>query len=89
MVGDERGRGEGVDRAWPVEALEAVVHDLNNLFGVIMNYAAVVRAEIREASAVGGEEQRRTVLADLDQIVRATERAGVLTRGLLEPAPEP
>ncbi len=89
MVGDERGRSECGDRTWPVEALETVVHDLNNLFGVIMNYAAVVRAGVGEASVVAGEEQRRTVLADLDQIVRATERAGALTRRLLEPAPEP
>jgi len=58
-----------------------IAHDFNNLLAVILNYASVVRTGI--VAAGGDGVQWEGVRADVDQIARAAERAGHLTRQLL------
>ena len=59
-----------------------VAHDFNNLLGVILNYAAFV-SEGLDAAANADTTHWDAVRADVDQIVRAAERAADLTRQLL------
>ena len=51
-----------------------IAHDFNNLLAVIVNYAALAREEVPDASTVADE---------LDEIRRAAERAADLTHKLL------
>lgn len=57
-----------------------VAHDFNNLLGVISNYSAFVREEVVKAPA---EIRWQDVRNDIEQVERAAERAGGLTRQLL------
>jgi PAS domain S-box-containing protein len=59
-----------------------VAHDFNNLLGAILNYAEFVREGLRELDASDGE-RTRVLQQDLEQIVKAGERATSLTRQLL------
>ena len=52
---------------------EQVAHDLNNLLGVILNYATLLRRTVDDPRA----------LADLDEIRSAAERAALLTRQMV------
>ncbi|MDP9068239.1 MAG: PAS domain S-box protein [Actinomycetota bacterium] len=51
-----------------------IVHDFNNLLGVIQNYAGFVRAELPEDAPI---------VHDIDQVLEASERAAALTRQLV------
>jgi PAS domain S-box-containing protein len=56
-----------------------VAHDFNNLLGVILNYAAFVKEELRDAEGPGWETARE----DVAQIEQAARRASELTHQLL------
>jgi hypothetical protein len=56
-----------------------VAHDFNNLLGVILNYAAFVHEELRDADG----ERWETARADVEQIEQAARRATDLTHQLL------
>lgn len=58
---------------------EQVAHDLNNLLGVILNHATLVRRGLDDPQAQ----------ADLDEIRMAAERAALLIRGLVTFADAP
>jgi hypothetical protein len=63
-----------------------VAHDFNNLLAVILNYAAFVGEEVAAAAddAEGTDAERwEAIRDDIDQIVRAAERAAELTHQLL------
>jgi PAS domain S-box-containing protein len=57
-----------------------VAHDFNNLLGVISSYAAFAADEVRPAA---GTEPWSSVLADIEQVQLAAERASGLTHQLL------
>jgi len=57
-------------------SFEQVAHDLNNLLGVIANYATLAERGTTDPA----------VIADLGQIRVAVERAALLTRELLDAA---
>jgi signal transduction histidine kinase/ActR/RegA family two-component response regulator len=57
-----------------------VAHDFNNLLGVITNYTAFVADEVRPAA---GAQPWTSVLADIEQVQLAAERATALTHQLL------
>jgi PAS domain S-box-containing protein len=57
-----------------------VAHDFNNLLGVICSYADFAADEVRPAA---GAEPWASVLADIEQVQRAAERAAGLTHQLL------
>ncbi len=60
-----------------------IAHDFNNLLGVILNYAAFVDEALEQADADARTDQWAAVRDDVDQIVRAGERAAALIRQLL------
>jgi PAS domain S-box-containing protein len=60
-----------------------VAHDFNNLLAVILNYSAFVGEEIGAIAGEGRDARWTSVLADVEEIRRAGERAAVLTRQLL------
>ncbi|HBP22189.1 MAG TPA: hypothetical protein DEA08_30960 [Planctomycetes bacterium] len=87
-----RRQGELLQRLQATQRLEtmgalagAVVHDLNNLLSVVSANASLVRLEVEDAR----------LHARLEQIQAAAQRAGELTRQLLDyardvpPAPQP
>lgn len=51
-----------------------IAHDFNNVLTVVRNYSELVRAELPDASETA---------TDMDEVLRATERAAGLTRQLL------
>jgi signal transduction histidine kinase/CheY-like chemotaxis protein len=51
-----------------------IAHDFNNMLTVVRNYSELVRAELPKGTEVRG---------DIDEVLRATERAAALTRQLL------
>jgi signal transduction histidine kinase len=53
--------------------LRLISHDLNNLIGIIVNYAAFVAEELEPGSPAA---------RDLDEIKRAAEQATALSRRL-------
>ena len=57
-----------------------VAHDFNNLLGVISSYAAFVA---EEAERRGPDEAWETIRADIEQVMRAADRAAGLTHQLL------
>jgi PAS domain S-box-containing protein len=57
-----------------------VAHDFNNLLGVISSYAAFVAAE---AERQGPGESWEAIRADIEQVMRAADRAAGLTHQLL------
>jgi PAS domain S-box-containing protein len=57
-----------------------VAHDLGNLLGVIINYAAFVAEELGKPA---GQRPSQSALFDIDQVRLAAERATRLTRELL------
>jgi hypothetical protein len=74
---------EGTDEA------RALVHDLNNLLGAIMNYAQLVAKEVDRAAA-GDVDRPWTVVADdVSQIEIAVARAAEVTQRLREANPRP
>jgi PAS domain S-box-containing protein len=60
-----------------------VAHDFNNLLGVILNYAAFVNEELEAADVADGTSRWDGVRDDVNQIIRAGERATALTHQLL------
>jgi len=62
-----------------------VAHDFNNMLAVIINYAGLVGGELAALTRESpGEDQRwLSMKADLDEVVRAAERAARLTHQLL------
>ena len=60
-----------------------VAHDFNNLLAAILNYASFVREAVATAEAGPDRLDWESVVADVDQIARAAERAAELTRQLL------
>ena len=61
-----------------------VAHDFNNLLAVILNYAAFVKEEMSEDAAAPTDADRwDSVIADLDQIELAAQKAARLTHQLL------
>jgi PAS domain S-box-containing protein len=63
------------------ELAGGVAHDFNNLLGVISSYASFVASEI--ARRAGDDDTWRAVLADIEQVQLAAERAAGLTHQLL------
>ncbi len=63
----------------PEPQVQAIVHDLNNVLGMIKTTAELVLLEARDP----------TVSADLTDIVSAATRASTLTRRLLHPGANP
>jgi PAS domain S-box-containing protein len=57
-----------------------VAHDFNNLLGVISNYAAFIAEEVAQS---GPQVRLEEIREDIEQIERAADRAGGLTRQLL------
>ncbi len=51
-----------------------IAHDFNNVLTVVRNYSELVRSELPDGSEIAG---------DVDEVLRATERAAALTRQLL------
>jgi signal transduction histidine kinase/ActR/RegA family two-component response regulator len=74
----ERQLEEQLQQAQRLEAVGrlagGVAHDFNNVLTVISNYSELLRADAADGSQAA---------ADLDQVLRATERASRLTRQLL------
>jgi signal transduction histidine kinase/CheY-like chemotaxis protein len=74
----ERQLEEQLQQAQRLEAVGrlagGVAHDFNNVLTVISNYGELLRADAPDGSQTA---------ADLDQVLRATERASRLTRQLL------
>ena len=61
-----------------------VAHDFNNILGVMLNFAAFVAEQVARAAAGGGDDEDwHTAKSDIDQVIRAGERATQLTRQLL------
>ncbi|WP_041939126.1 MULTISPECIES: hybrid sensor histidine kinase/response regulator [Frankia] len=61
-----------------------VAHDFNNLLGVVINYATFVAEEIAQAAAADADKERWSdVQRDIDEILRAADRATTLTHQLL------
>jgi signal transduction histidine kinase len=60
----------------------AVAHDFNNLLSVIVNYAAFVAGEIKDAS-LADPDRWSAVVEDVRQIQRAADRGIALTHQLL------
>jgi len=52
----------------------AVVHDLNNVFAVIANYAEFVQGEIDRLHAGGDDRGLLSLRADLAEVLAAAER---------------
>lgn len=76
------------DRQRRLESLErlagGVAHDMNNLLGVVLNYAAFIAESTAGTSAVDMEPaEAGTIRADAEQITRAAQRATELSRRLL------
>jgi PAS domain S-box-containing protein len=83
---DEHGEvtgSVGVDRnVGP--STEGVAHDLNNLLAIIINYGAVLTAELEADHSPGGQERRSAALEQLGEIGDAASRAARLTHQLLD-----
>ena len=84
----ERDRLQG--RMRRAERLESVgqlaggiAHDFNNLLSIIINYGALVTAELEVESRSSGDQRWRRLLNDLDEIDLAATRAARLTHQLL------
>ncbi|WP_307875117.1 ATP-binding protein [Frankia nepalensis] len=60
-----------------------VAHDFNNLLAVVINYASFVAEEVAAAAAEYDGARWKAVLADVEQIQRAADRATALTHQLL------
>lgn len=60
-----------------------VAHDFNNILAGIMTYSKLVEEELQNADVESFRDAKKGVLADITQIIRATERAAALTRQLL------
>ena len=61
-----------------------VAHDINNLLGVVLNYAAfIAEATSGTAAAAMDPADAGSIRGDAEQIVRAAERATALSRRLL------
>jgi hypothetical protein len=61
-----------------------IAHDFNNLLGGILSYAKLVEQEAGDQlQSKPGDASALQVLQDVEQIVRATERAAALTHQLL------
>lgn len=62
-----------------------IAHDFNNILAGIMVYARLVEDELRELSTSGPppEDTIASLVADVGEIARATERASALTHQLL------
>jgi hypothetical protein len=60
-----------------------VAHDFNNLLSVILNYTLFVNESVSEAAAGSGGSRWGPVADDLQQVLRAAERAAELTHQLL------
>ncbi len=81
----ERGRLERqLQQSQRLESLGqlagGVAHDFNNLLGVISSYTAFAAEQVREQLAT---EAGQAILADIEQVQLASERAARLTRQLL------
>jgi hypothetical protein len=84
----ERERLELTGRQSRMESIgqlaAGVAHDFNNLLAGIMGYAKLVEGEVRALNERLPEESRdAVVLLDVEQIIRASERAAALTHQLL------
>jgi PAS domain S-box-containing protein len=86
----EAGRDKARIRAHQAERLEAlgqlaggIAHDFNNLLAVILNNVAFILEEFDAASEANWASQRESARHDLEQVLRAGERAAGLTRQLL------
>jgi len=64
------------------ELAGGIAHDFNNLLAVIINYAAFVGEDLAGEAPLG-EERRRGMQADVEQINLAAQRAAHLTHQLL------
>jgi len=60
-----------------------VAHDFNNLLAVILNYTTFIAEQVAEVTATSPDTRWAAVRADIDQILRAGQRAGELTHQLL------
>ncbi|MEQ1787978.1 MAG: hypothetical protein ABL966_13060 [Acidimicrobiales bacterium] len=60
----------------------ALLHDLNNVLGAIMNYAQLVATELDRAVAGDLARPWDVMRADVAQIETASDRAGEIVRQL-------
>ncbi len=62
-----------------------VAHDFNNMLAVVINYAGLVAGELTALARESPDDDQRwrSMKADLDEVVRAAERAARLTHQLL------
>ena len=88
VASSERERLQG--RMRRTERLESVgqlaggvAHDFNNLLAIIINYGALVSAELEDDSRARGDERWKLLLEDLGEIDLAATRAARLTHHLL------
>ncbi len=60
-----------------------IAHDFNNLLAVILNYASFIDEEVATAVSAPDGERWLGVKRDVEQVIRAAERAAQLTHQLL------
>lgn len=60
-----------------------IAHDFNNLLAGIMSYSKLVQEQVEGINERAPNETLEQVVEDVEQIVRATERAASLTKQLL------
>lgn len=70
-----------MDHGDPVDD-HALLHDLNNVLGAIMNYAQLVATELDRAVAGDLDRPWDVMRADVAQIEAAADRAGAIVREL-------
>jgi PAS domain S-box-containing protein len=60
-----------------------VAHDFNNILAVMLNYTSFVTEQVQEAAALDPHSHWHRAAADLQQVLRAGQRATELTHQLL------
>jgi len=60
-----------------------VAHDFNNALAIIINYTALVSAEVQRLRSVPTDAERAALRQDIEQISTAAQRAAELTHQLL------
>lgn len=71
--------------------LAAIVHDFNNLLGVVLNFTILARERLAAAPESGSAAQAEQVLRYLERVERAARSAVQLTKelGALTPPKRP
>jgi two-component system, cell cycle sensor histidine kinase and response regulator CckA len=60
-----------------------IAHDFNNILAGTMTYAKLIEEQLNATGAETFSDSKQVLIEDVQQIIRATERAAALTRQLL------